>query len=87
MLKDLYIRMSVDQVNEKHSKNAFRLLRTGLNYSKQQRNGTISKDISGKVGAIENPQASLKPQRTIVLNESGIVDFKQTLRKYQEHGG
>lgn len=77
MLKDLYVKMSLPDAAARKSKNAFTFLRTSVDNSKQQQLG--SKDTSGKLTAAETPG---KQPRTIVLNESGIVDFKQTLRKY-----
>jgi hypothetical protein len=50
MLKDLYSKMSIGEIKE--PKNAFRLLRSSLDASKQLRNSaTVNQDNTNKFGA------------------------------------
>lgn len=70
------------------SKTAFRLLRTSLDAGRQMKqSASINPESPARIGGIEGshpPQTAGQKQRPTVLNESGYVDFKQTLRKYKD---
>lgn len=86
LLKDLYVKMSHNDIRD--SKSAFKLLRTSLEASRQMKqSASINAESPARIGGIEGQQAlqaAAKKQLATVLNESGYVDFKQTLRRYKD---
>lgn len=52
-----------------------------------KQSASINAESPARIGGVEGhqpPQTAAQNQRSTVLNESGYVDFKQTLRRYKD---